>query len=157
MKANSIDWDLLYKELASVNLDSLLKDKSPKEMVDTIIPKIEEAVNLHMKLLDNSKPSGFSSNYIIPKVVRKIFKKKCRLSKQLRSVTSVSRCTNIRDNILRLDVELKHYYEDRQEVLKERLFSKAAENKIFMYTHIKIVQKSLQNWTFSIQRKTCCG
>ena len=76
MKANSIDWDLLYKELASVNLDSLLKDKSPKEMVDTIIPKIEEAVNLHMKLLDNSKPSGFSSNNLIPKVVRKIFKKK---------------------------------------------------------------------------------
>ena len=109
-------------------MDSLLKDKSPKEMVDTIIPKIEEAVNLHMKLLDNSKPSGFSSNNLIPKVVRKIFKKKCRLSKQLRSVTSVSRCTNIRDNILRLDVELKHYYEDRQQVLKEHLFSKTAEN-----------------------------
>ena len=81
MKANSIDWDLLYKELASVNLDSLLKDKSPNEMVDTIIPKIEEAVNWHIKLLDNSKPSGFSSTNFIPKVVRNIFKKKWRLSK----------------------------------------------------------------------------
>ena len=79
MKANSIDWDLLYKELASVNLSSLLKDKSPKEMVDTIISKIEEAVKLHMKLLDKSKPSGFSLNNLIPKVVRKIFKEKCRL------------------------------------------------------------------------------
>ena len=155
MKSNSIDWDLLYKEQVSVNLELLLKDKSPKEMADTIIAKIEEAVKLPMKLLNNSKPSGFSSNNLIPKVVRKIFKKKCRLSKQLRSVTSVSRCTNIHDNILRLDVELKHYYEEW--LLKERLFSKAVENKIFMYKHIKIVQKTLQNWTFSIQRKTCCG
>ena len=112
-------------------------------MADTIILKIEEAVKLHMKLLDNSKLSGFSSSKIIPKVVRKIFKKKCRLSKQLRSVTSVSRCTNICDNILRLDVELKHYYEDRKQLLEERLFSKAVENKIFMYKPIKIVQKSL--------------
>ena len=110
MKGNSFDWDMLK----SVNLDSLLKDKSPKEMSDTIIPKIGEAVKLHMKLLDNSKPSGFSSNNLIPMVVREIFKKKCRLSKQLRSVTSVSRCTNIHDNIQRLDVELKHYYEERQ-------------------------------------------
>ena len=28
-KTNSFDWDLLNKEVASVNLDSLLKDKSP--------------------------------------------------------------------------------------------------------------------------------
>ena len=139
MKANSIDLDLLNKELASVNLDSLLKDKSPKEMVDTIIPKIEEAVNLHMKLLDNSKPSGFSSNNLIPKVVRKIFKKKWRLSKQLRSITSVSRYINIHDNILRLDVELKHYYEDRQWLLEEHLFSKAAENK---KSYIDILEES---------------
>ena len=76
MKANSIDWDLLNKELASVNLVSLLKEKSPKEMADTIIPKKEEAVNLYMQLLDNSKPSGFSSNNLIPMVVRKIFNEK---------------------------------------------------------------------------------
>ena len=50
MKGNSFDWDMLK----SVNLDSLLQDKSPKEMADTIIPKIGEAVKLHMNLLDNS-------------------------------------------------------------------------------------------------------
>ena len=134
-------------------MDSLLKDESPKEMADTIIPKIGEAVKLHMNLLDNSKPSGFSSNNLIPMVVRKIFKKKCRLSKQLRSVTSVSRCTIVHDNILRLGVELKHCYEDRQQLLEECLFSKTAENKNFMYRHIKRVQKSVKIWTFSEQCK----
>ena len=94
-------------------------------MADTIISNIEEAVKITMKKLDHSKPSDFKFNNHIPKDVRRLFKKKCKLSKQLRNVTTVKRCSSIRDSILRLDIEIKNHYEDRQRILEERLFSKA--------------------------------
>ena len=96
-----------------------------------------------MKKLDYSKPSGFNSNNIIPKEVRKLFKKKYELSKQLRKVTSVKICSNIRDSILRLDIEIKNHYEDGRRLVEERLFIKSQENKNFIYCHIKRAQKSI--------------
>ena len=38
---------------------------------------------------------------------RKLFKKKYKLSKQLRTITSIQRCSTIRKNILNLDIEIK--------------------------------------------------
>ena len=92
-----IAWDLLYT------------DKSPDEITDVFISTIEASIVNNMKKIDCSKPSGYSSNNLIPKQVRKLFKKKCKLSKQLRTVTSIQRCSTIRKNILNIDIELKTY------------------------------------------------
>ena len=96
-----------------------------------------------MKKLDNAKPFGFSSNNIIPKEVRKLFQKKCKLSKELRNVTSIKRCSNIWDSILNIDIQLKNHYEDRRHIIEEKLFNKSKKNKNIMYHHIKRVQKLL--------------
>ena len=58
-------------------------------------------------------------------------------------MTSVNRCTSIRDNILKIDIELKTHYEDRKRLKEDILFKKSAENKNYMYRFIKRAQKSL--------------
>ena len=114
MKATDSDWELLISELSTIDLTELFDGKFLDEVTDILIEKLEAAVIKHMKKLDCSKPSGYSSNNLIPKRVRKLFKRKCKRSKQLKSVTSVSRCISIRDNILKIDIELKTHYEDRR-------------------------------------------
>ena len=52
-------------------------------------------------------------------------RKKCILSKQLKTVKTLKRCLDIRDTILRLNIELKHDYEvdrdlQREDSLKEQ-------------------------------------
>ena len=131
MKASDSDWDLLISELCTIDWVSIYGEKSPGEVSDVFIESIENAVIIHMKKLDSSKPSGFNSNNMIPKKVQKLFKKKCRLSKQLQTVTSINRCTNIRESILKIDIELKTHYNDRRHLKEDILFKNTNGNKNF--------------------------
>ena len=90
MKAEESNWNDLNNDISSLFLDwdNILNDNSIEESANILISNIETAVKNTMKTLDNSKPKG-SSNNIIPKDIRKLFKKKCKLSKELHSVTSI--------------------------------------------------------------------
>ena len=142
MKAEDSDWDKLNDEISSLDWNSVLSSNDMKIMTNGMISNIEAAVKKSMKLLDNSKPSGFSSKNIIPKDIRKLFKRKCKLTKELHSVTSIKRCTNIRNNILSIDIQLKKHHEVRKQKIEEKLFQKSKSNKNHMYKHIKKAQKS---------------
>ena len=110
--------------------------------IDSLIYHIEKGVSdIFWEKMDEKKSiksdgCSFKSNNLIPREVRKLFKAKSRASKGLKTVTSVKRCTNIRDSILKLDIELKHHYEDRKQKIEEHLFSKASENKKTLCTDI---------------------
>ena len=132
----------MSSELSVIDWDHLNTDKSPDEITDIFISTIELSIINNMKKIDCSKPSGYNSNNLIPKQVRKLFKNKCKLSKQLRTVTSIQRCSTIRKNILNLDIELKTYYDDRRRLKESVLFEKSKENKNYLYRFLKRAQKS---------------
>ena len=142
LKATDSDWNRVSTELSNIDWDSLYSNKSPDDITDIFISTVEASIVKNMKKIDCSKPSGFSSNNLIPKPVRKLFKKKCKLSKQLRSVTSIQRCSTIRKNILSIDIELKTYYDDRRRLKESILFEKSKGNKNYMYRFLKRAQKS---------------
>ena len=124
MKAEDTDWDKLNEELSSSEWDNIFSLENMNEMASGLISNIETAVKNSMKLLDNSKPSGYTSKNIIPKDIRKLFKRKCKLTKELHTVTSVKRCSNIRDAILAIDIKLKKHYDSRRQKIEDKLFQK---------------------------------
>ena len=81
MISEEMDWENLNDELSSLDWDIIFTGKAIEDIGDNMIYYIEEAVKKTMRLHDNSKPSGLSSNNIIPRNVRILLKKKCKITR----------------------------------------------------------------------------
>ena len=148
LKADSKEWEALNSELETVNWNEDIISDDLDTFTDAFINIIEEKVKIAMKNRSNEKTSHdsngdkYSSKNLIPKNVRKLFKKKCKLSKQLRVVTDIERCIIIRDNIKNVDFEIQNAYEIRRRTKEQKTFEKSRENKYYIYQYIKRINKS---------------
>lgn len=101
-----------------------------------------------MKKFCNNKPTHdtqgnkYTSKNFIPKAVKTLFKKKCKLSKQHRTVTSIERCTNSRNKLLKIDIEISNHYNDRRNMIENKVLNVTKENKSSLYQHIKRLNKT---------------
>ena len=92
MKATPNEWESCNSTLVVIDSEKTLKEKLLDDITDIFIKTIENNVKMQMRLYSNEKPTSFASRNLIPKNVRKAFKRKYKLNKQLRSVKSVNRC-----------------------------------------------------------------
>ena len=77
----------------------------------------------------------FASRNLIPSNVRKLFKKKCKLSKQLRAVTNLDRCITLRKNMELVDIQIQNAYEYRRNINEQKSFRSQKKINI-AYTNI---------------------
>ena len=80
-----------------------------------------------------NQPEYYCSNNLIPKPVHKVFKKKCKLMKQVRPVTSIDKYVAIRDKILELDIEIKNSYQESLCLKEQKMFEIVQENENMLY------------------------
>jgi len=140
--------DALNNEFLTVNWDEEVLNKDMDELTDAFIKVIEDKVKIVMRNKSMEKTTHdkngqiFTSKNLIPKHIRKLFKKKCKLSKQLRSVTTLDRCLQIRDNIKNIDFQIQSSYEYRQKLNKQKTFEKSKNYKYYLYQYIKRINRS---------------
>ena len=49
----------------------------------------------------------------------------------------IEKCTKMRKDILKIDIELKNHYANRRDSVEQKVFTKSKENKNVLYQYIK--------------------
>ena len=147
MEASEIDWEKINESLKKIDWENIFNDKNEFEITEILIKIIENSVRDTMKSRSREKRTHdnngnkFNSNNLIPKAVRKLFRKKCKISKQIKTVKNVKQCSKLRNDILKIDIELKNHYKSRRESVEQKIFTKSKENKNVLYHYIKSKSK----------------
>ena len=141
LKADDKEWESLNEQFLSVNWDEDVLNKEMDDLTDTFIKVLEDKVKISMKNKSLEKTTHdkngniFASRNLIPSNVRKLFKKKCKLSKQLRAVTNLDRCITLRKNVELVDIQIQNAYEYRRNINEQKTFRSQKKINI-TYTNI---------------------
>ena len=129
--AEESEWNVLNEKLFDINW----KEHSDMNDIDEYTEFLIENCEINtVEVMKNRGPSkcsndangsSYSSNNLIPKNIRKLFKRKCKISKQIRNTHSVDRCDSLRKEILKIDIELKNSYEKRNKTSGSRHYGPA--------------------------------
>ena len=141
LKADDKEWESLNEQFLSVNWDEDVLNKEMDDLTDTFIKVLEDKVKISMKnkslekTTHNKNGNIFASRNLIPSNVRKLLKKKCKLSKQLRAVTNLDRCITLRKNVELVDIQIQNAYEYRRNINEQKTFRSQKKINI-AYTNI---------------------
>ena len=149
-EADEEDWFRLNLMFNQINWESILEELSPDEALNKFISVLEENVEIVFKKqkrfqADGKEENGekkFISNNKIPRPIRKLMRKKCKLSKAIMKTKSCNRYLKMRESIEDIEIKLKESYSSRRMEKEKVAISKMKRDPAAFFSYANKFSKT---------------